>query len=447
MNYIFFIAILIIFTAFYFILGILASQKIKTSADYFLAGRNLGLVPVTFTLIATQLGGGMLLGTSQEAYQIGIWGILYTLGMSIGFLVLGCGLASRLQRLGVETTAQLFETHYKSVTLKKVASLFSIITLCGLFIGQIVASRTIIAGLGFSNDYVFGLFWLFIIAGASVGGLYAVAETDLYQVLYVAIFFTTLFIYILWQDPLSFTNLFSSKFSSFNSLPPARLSNTFGILIMPALFSLIEQDLAQRFFAARNGRIAAFAALSASFFMLLFSLIPIYFGIQARALGIIVPTDASPLIPFIKYATNDIVVVLALCGIIAAISSTADSLLCAISSNIAQDFDFSLFGSNRLKISRIITFLIGGAALILSYFIPQNIIGILIGSYELSVSCLLIPLLASYYYDNLNKNAAWGAIIFGFLGFIVGKLYFFYIPKEIVALCLSGIGYLIGRKI
>ena len=93
-----------------------------------------------------------------------------------------------------------------------------------------------------------------------------------------------------------------------------------------------------------------------------------------------------------------------------------------------------------------ITLVIGTGALVSSYFVPQNIIGIIIGSYEISVSCLLIPLLISYFYQDLNKNAAWGAMIGGLVGFVLGKTYPVYVPKEIVALCLSAIGYLIGRK-
>lgn len=445
MNSFLFISILATFTAVYFILGLIASRKISNATDYFLAGRTLSFSAVTFTLIATQLGGGMLLGTSQEAYNIGIWGILYTLGISIGFLLLGCGIAARLQALGVETTAQLFQTRYNSLTLKKIASFLSILTLCGLLIGQMVASRTIVAGLGFSNDWAFSLFWLFIIISAAVGGLYAVAETDRYQVCYIMLVFISIFIYALWQAPSSLASLIPAAVSS---MPSLSISAIFGILVMPALFSLIEQDLAQRFFAARSGKVAALSALCASIFMLCFALIPIYFGIQARVLGIMVPTDASPLIPVIKYLTNDIVVAFALCGIIAAVCSTADSLLCAISSNVAQDFNFPTSTTvSSLQLSRIITLVVGVSALIISYFVPQNIISIIIGSYEISVVCLLIPLVISYYYDKLNANSAWGSIIGGLLGFTIGRILPIYIPKELFALISSALGYLVGSKI
>ncbi len=96
MSNITFLIILFSLVTIYFILGMYASKDTKNTTDYFLAGRKLGLFYVTFTLIATQLGGGMLLGTSQKAYSIGLFGILYTLSISLGFLLLGLGFASNI---------------------------------------------------------------------------------------------------------------------------------------------------------------------------------------------------------------------------------------------------------------------------------------------------------------------------------------------------------------
>ena len=110
----------------YLMIGLFVSRGIKTKEDYFLAGRKLGLLPLTFTLIATQVGGGMMLGTAAESYKLGYFGIFYTLGISLGFLILGLGLASKLRSFNVSTTAELFETKYRSVFLRKVASLLSV---------------------------------------------------------------------------------------------------------------------------------------------------------------------------------------------------------------------------------------------------------------------------------------------------------------------------------
>ena len=80
----------------YLILGFLASRNIKTTVDYFLAGRKLGFFAVTFTLIATQLGGNMVIGASDWAYTYGLYGILYSMGMGLGFLLLSTGFAAKV---------------------------------------------------------------------------------------------------------------------------------------------------------------------------------------------------------------------------------------------------------------------------------------------------------------------------------------------------------------
>lgn len=435
----FFIGLAIVYT----IIGIIASKKITTISDYFLAGRNLGLWPVMSTLIATQLGGGMLLGTAQEAYRVGLYGIMYTLGMSLGFLLLGFGIASRLQSLNVATTAELFETRYNSPTLKKIASILSIITMGGILVGQVVGAKILLSGLGFFNEPIFITFWLFTILYTMVGGLKAVVLTDIFQVIFIIVIFTGVFLHSVWLQPQELVTLFQSQ----KYFDPAHLntSTLLATLFMPILFSLIEQDLAQRFFAARTKCIASLAAIGSAIFMLLFSLVPIYFGMKAQLLGLSIPLGQSPLIPVLQTITTDLILVLAVCAIIAAITSTADSLLCAIGSNLAQDFDVSFLGKNPLTQSKYITLIVGLAALGASYLVSQNIIGILIESYEISVSCLLVPLLFCYFRKNVNKTAAIGGIIGGLLGFIGFRLWTPPIAKEILTLLLSLVGYLLGN--
>lgn len=449
MNIALFLTVFSALTIFYFFIGLHAAKNIKTNTDFFLASRDLGLFPVMFTLIATQLGGGMLLGTAQESYSIGLWGVLYTLGMSLGFLMLGLGFAAKLRSLNVATTAELFQTKYNSPTLKKVASLPSIATMCGLLIAQVIASRALLNGLQINNEAIFLMFWTLIIIYTMVGGLKAVVVTDVAQVWVIILVFSSIFIYSLFGEPASFFSLPSfaamqDGFSLGNVTPSALLAT----IMLPALFSLIEQDLAQRFFAARTQRIAALAAIGSSIFLLIFSLVPIYFGMKARMLNLDIMPGASPLIPVIEILTNEYVLIFAVCGIIAAITSTADSLLCAVSSNVAQDFDFSFLGiKNQLRVSQLVTLITGIIALIASYLVSQNIISLLIASYEISVSCLLVPLLFAYFGKNLKKNAAIGAIIGGLAGFIIFRFYPIVLPKEIAALLVSLIGYYVGRSI
>ena len=444
MTSLFFFTVLITLAIIYFAVGIYASRSVKTNTDYFLAGRNLSFFPLICTLVAAQIGGGMLIGTSKDAYAIGFSGLAYTIGFSLGFLLLGLGLASRLQTLSVSTTAELFETKYRSVFLKKVASLFSIITLCGILLAQFAASRTILVALGLDNQIVFLIFWMLIIAYTIIGGLKAVALTDMAQVSYIIAFFVGLFIYcLIFLEPASFFTWTSLK-NAQAQFGPFDWKTTTSIILMPALFTLFEQDLAQKFFAARTRNIARVGALSASIVLLLFSLIPVYLGMKAKLMGIIVAPDASPLIPIIKALTSDIIVTLAVCGLFAAIAQTSTSLLCAISSNIAQDFDFSRFGfAKSVRSSQTITLLVGCSMFVASYFISSDIIGILIDSYALSVCCLVIPLVVCYFTDKVYASAAFGAIGAGLFGFIFFRFVPTPLPLEVASLLLSAIGYAI----
>ncbi len=444
MNPILFISAFLGLAIIYAIIGLRASRGISSVTDYFLASRNLGLFSVTCTLIATQIGGGMLLGTAQEAYTYGLLGIMYTLGMCAGFLLLGCFFAPVLQSLKVNTVAELFQTRYNSPTLKKIASLLSIATMTGILIAQVVASKKFLASLGFSHESAFIIFWILTIAYTAVGGLKAVVITDIYQALFIVIIFSGLFCYSIFMDPASLNCLLPTNIS----LDSISLQPMIAALLMPMLFSLIEQDLAQRFFASKSAAIARMSAFLSALFMILFACIPIYFGIQARTHGVVENILHSPLMPMIETFASEIFVILAACGVIAAITSTADSLLCAIGSNIAQDFDFTWLAIPALTRSQYIVWIIGIGTLIASYFTPQNTITILTSSYELSVSCLLVPLLFCYYSTQVKKEAAIGAIIAGLLGFFGFRMYdSLTAGKEIFTLLFSLIGYGIGNRI
>jgi len=178
-----FLTILFSLTTIYFIIGLITSRKVTTVNDYFLANRQVGVLPLTFTLVATQLGSGLLLGTAARAYNIGLWGILYTIGISLGFLILGCGFAAKLQSLNIATTAEIFETHYRSQKLKLFASLVSILSLWGILIAQIIASHQLFITCGIDDLRWLICFWFLLIGYTMLGGLRSVIIIDTLQVI------------------------------------------------------------------------------------------------------------------------------------------------------------------------------------------------------------------------------------------------------------------------
>lgn len=446
MDTILFLEILFGMALFYATIGIFASYQVKNVKDFFLADRSLGIFKLTFTLIATQLGSGMLLGTTERAYQYGIYGILYVLGISVGFLILGMGLAGKLRSLNISTTAEIFETRYGSPNLKLVASALSIISLWGLLLAQILASKHIFTGLNITNPYIFVGFWLFLIFYTMLGGLTSIAIIDSIQVLFILI----VFFYIVYSSlPTTLPVLLSKETTQtvnyyyFSDIP--KLTELLPAFLTPVLFSLIEQDLAQRFFAAKNRFVASISAFLASLFILAFACIPIFFGIFSRITKVSFGANSSPLMPLLKQICTPTVLILAICSVIAAITSTADSLLCAASSNISQDF-LPLFPKlkRKLSISRVISFVTGLSALIVSFFITNDIISVIVGSYRITVSCLFVPIFIAYFNPQGNKWAALTSIISGGTAYLLVTFFMEYsVLHDIIPLLASLTGYIL----
>jgi len=401
MNITLFLTVFSVLAVVYLIIGIFASKNIKNNNDYFLANRSLGFGFLVATLLATQIGGGVILGTAKEAYFVGYYGIFYSLGLALGFLVLGFGFAAKLRDFDIVTTAELFEKKYKSKFLRKVASAISALSLCGILIGTVVGSRESFLGLGIRNESVLIIFWLFIMLYTVIGGLRAVVATDIFQVGFIIIVLGGVFFYLVGSD--SVFLITPTAFISSEKLSFSRLLN---ILLMPFLLAFVEQDLSQRFFAAKSRKIAALSALTSGVLLVLFSYIPVYLGMKARLMGLVIPLGESPLVVLIERVFGEFVVVLVMCAIFAAIVSTADSLLCAISSNIAQDFNFSFLGiKNNLKFSQLITFLVGSFALIVAYRF-DNVIEVLVESYEIIITSLLVSVMFCFFKKKLAKEAA-----------------------------------------
>jgi SSS family solute:Na+ symporter len=441
-----FLILLFSLTTIYFIIGLITSRKVTTVDDYFLANRQVSVLPLTFTLVATQLGSGLLLGTASRAYSIGLWGILYTLGISIGFLILGFGFAARLQSLNIATTAEIFETRYHSYKLKIFASLVSIVSLWGILVAQIIASHQLFLSCGIDDPRWLICFWGLLIGYTMLGGLRSVIIIDTLQVIFILVIFAIVFYYALPQDGLSsFTIPNLIKMQNYYFGKKHVLSALLPVVISSALFSLIEQDLAQKFFAAKSALTATIAAFLASVIVTLFACIPLYFGMFAKIKNINIPAGVSPLLPFIEKISSEFVYALIICALIAAIASTADSLLCAISSHIAQDFSKFLPSSRKLLISKLITFATGACALLVSFYIVGDIISVLEQSYRFSISCLFVPTIIAYFTPNVRQGAALVSIVCGSLSFIGVQ---FFLPhsilQDIIPLALSLLGYILG---
>jgi SSS family solute:Na+ symporter len=443
MNLTLFLIVLFVLQLVCLVAGSKASRGMKDQEDYFLAGKDVRFFPLMMTFIATQIGGGLVLGSSEEAYHFGWSVMLYPLGACLGFVLLAIGIGKKLAQFQVSTVAQLFEVVYRSSALKRVASFLSIVSLFMILVAQVIASKKFMLSLGFDQNALFLLFWGLIILYTVLGGLKAVVSIDIIQATFFIIVFLLGFGYTLYVNDVSFFNVVEAGLNKENfDLNSSKLC---GWLLMPLLFMVIEQDMAQRCFAAQSPRIVTKAAAYAAGCTLLVCIIPIFFGILGKSKGIQVAKGASVFMTVAQATTTPAISAFLGCAVLAAIISTAISLINAVSSNVNQDFALMRQNQSAFK-SRWITALIGLGALLFSFYF-DNVVDLLIQSYELSICCLFVPVFVALFKQSGNKISAILAIVGGFFGFCLFRLVPVTFPKEILSILLSFIGYVIGEMI
>ncbi len=432
------------FTLFFILLGALAGisiwlgKKASGPSDqegYFLMGRQLGLLPLTMTLLATQVGGGTLLGAAEEAYTHG-WGVIfYPLGMVIGLLILGLGYGAKLRRLNLTTVAEIFEQIYCSRKLRKVASLISIASLYLILIGQAIAAKKFFFAVGIHGNLLFILFWLVLVLYTVMGGLKAVVTTDVLQASFILGAFG-LALFATFSQP-------AESLAPLQTLSSTSPAPWFTWLALPLFFMLIEQDMGQRCFAAKKPRTVTFAALVSGLLLLAVSFAPIFFGRLAAIRGIEIAPGASVLISSIQGLTGPITTTIITCAILVAIVSTADSLLCSISSNIACDFSSK---KRSIFLSQGITAFVGLSSLALSLCF-SDIVAMLMFSYELAVSLLFVPVTMAVWLKKPSLRSASLAMILGGLGFLICRVWTPPFPKELFTLSGAFAGFFLSEWI
>lgn len=419
-----------------------ASKKQTTRSDYYLAGRKMPFFPLLMTFVATQVGGGLILGSAEDAYHKGWEIIFYPLGAISGFLLLATFLGKRLAALPVATVAQIFEHSYGSKNLKRIASLLSIVTLFMITVAQVLASQKFLLALGVDHPVWFAAFWGVVFVYTMWGGMAGIAGIDVVQASFFIVVFAASLFYVFAN-----TSVAQLDFSTLSSSQTLDSSVWVSWFLMPCLFMLIEQDMAQRCFSAKTPTVVRRAAIGSAILIFLICIVPISIGLLGRAGGIAVTQGHSVFITLVQALTSPMVTAAVACAVMMAIISTAVSLIHSISSNLTQDFQATTESTPRqLMVSRFVTLGVGFAALFVSRYF-DNIVGVLIQSYELSVACLFVPVLMSLLKKQNGSLPASLAIAFGATAFGLFRLIEAPIPKEIIELAASAVGFAIGQAL
>ncbi len=418
------------YLALIFAIGIWATRFVKDTEDFLLAGRRLGLVLATAALAATHFGGGFVIGTGAWAYQYGLSGIAYALGVGLSLLLLALVAAGRMRRLGLVTVPDYLAHRYQSKAARVMGAGLSLLAIIGILGAQVWASQGALSLLGLDPTTAAVVASVAFIIYTAASGLWGATLTDVVQL-------AVIFVGIPWVafGGLEAVGGWSGLEAAMATQSPSidldayfSWTGSGGWLLAAAIFptvmyTLIGQDFYQRLFAAKSDRVAVLAALLAGLLLMVYAVFPAITGMAARGLfgDAIEPSQA------IATVVTDVLGVWAgaivLGAIIAAILSTADSLLIAGTAHLVHDIGekglgWTLSPRYSLWASRISTLLIGMLALVMALGI-QAIIELLLLSYTMYAAGVFVPVVLGLYWSKGTRLGALAAIA---TGAVVGVL-------------------------
>jgi Na+/proline symporter len=232
-------------------------RRVRTHADFTLAGRGLGPFVLFGTMLATWIGTGSIFGNSEKTYETGIAAWILPIGGVLGILALA-PLAPRARRFAGYTVQDVLEARYAPAArvLGTITLTLAYVTIVSyqyraggavihLLAPEIdVATATIIAAA-------------FVVLYTALAGMISVAYTDVVNGLLMLAGFA-IAVPLLWRQVGGAEGLAAT-------LPPERME-VWGVigpreavaLTLPSfLLVLGDANMYQRFFSARDPEAAA----------------------------------------------------------------------------------------------------------------------------------------------------------------------------------------------
>ena len=391
-------------------------KRQASSKDGFLVANRSGSTPlIVGSLCATFIGASVVVMMTGLGYYWGLTGAWWLLIGAVGLLVLGLLFARRVRRFGVYTLPELVERQYGGLA-GLAASLLIVVGWTGLIAAQIVAVEKIMAAvLPWDIDS-----WIVLTVATAVfvlytvlGGQFSVIRTDIAQFAILAVGILVALGFAL-SEAGGISGLTAELDPQYFSFPT---NDKFGwddlvtwLLLFGATY-VVGPDMYARLFSARDEGVARKSALWAALIAVPVAFVIVLIGMSAMVLNPDLGSDEA--FPYIIANVLPVGVAgLVAAGLLAAIMSSADTLLMTTGSILSQDIFRHVSPNSKragsLAATRMAVLLMGVVALVVALRL-ESIIDSLKLAYTIFTSGIVIPVIAGFYKDKLKVNSV-GAI-------------------------------------
>ncbi|MEZ6116793.1 MAG: sodium:solute symporter family protein [Pirellulaceae bacterium] len=335
------------------------ASKESSLKDFYLAGNGIGFVVLLLTLYSTQYSGNTLLGFTGKTYRTGfswVMSVHFMTAIVVVYLFFAPKLHQLAKARSYITPVDFLADRYQHHGLNIVATLLMVLGISNFLLGQLMAMGLVLKGLA-PNDpatkqqaFTLGVIVLalIIVVYESLGGLRAVVWTDVIQGSVLMVGFVVLVIMV-WMNYGSLSEstaviLASEQHRSKAMLPDANTCRSwFSYIVIVGLGGALYPQSIQRIYAAKSAKTLRRSLQVMAVLPLSTALVAVVVGITGIARFPELAGNGDTILSVICREIQEqsvfgywLVVVL-FSAILAAIMSTADSVLLSISSMLTKD--------------------------------------------------------------------------------------------------------------
>lgn len=445
------IAVLVAFALYLCIMvgiGIWSMKKTSSTEDYFLGGRGLSGWVAALSAQASDMSGWLLMGLPGSIYAFGTGQAWIAIGLFIGTVCNWLLISKRLRRYTIiannsMTLPEFFENRYRDK--KKIILTISSIVIVIFFL---VYTASALASGGKLFHAVFGIDYHVALAiGAVVilvytflGGFLAVCTTDFIQgmLMLVGLMLVPIFAYSFldgnFKDQILASGVaggYDSYMSLFeNGGKPYRFIDILSQLAWGLGYCGMPHILV-RFMAIKNEKELKKSSAVAIIWCFLSLVAACIIGVLGRAYfaGNILEDSENVFIQMINSVFNNnlglpFIGGIFICGILAAIMSTADSQLLVCASSVSKDIYKNIVKPDAddkklLLISRVTVIVVSVLAFIIAWNPDSSIMGLVSDAWAGLGSAFGPLVVASLFWKRANLSGAVAGIVSGGLTVII----------------------------
>ncbi len=397
-----------------FAVGIAAGFRARPES-FWLNDRRTPLPLLITTIVATQVGGGTVLGIASSTYESGIgFGAVAVLSTLSGFLAVAL-LAPRAKRMAdsakAVTITELLGLHYSRRT-ELAASAIIIFAYFSLVGGQLIAAAAILKlWSGWGSGIALAIAAIGLVTYTAFAGLRGDIATDALHFCIMAV----VLIGVLGASIIRNVDIPQVL----GAVPPdvwnpVRFGGWVYLIVgmlLGALVPLVSVEMWLRVFASSSERAARRSYVVAAIVVLPFYLIPLLMG--ALGTQLFGPIDPQSVFgEYIRRYLGDGTRGLAIAALLAVIISTANTYVVVLSATLYRNI-WSRRGevSSELRLSRFLTFVVGLLAFAYALIVP-DLIQLLLNAFFV-IAVLAPALLAMIYARKVPEPAAFWSIAVG----------------------------------